>query len=324
MTEIKKDCKAIDSFDDQLDCLRRNLLKAQETLNTTESDISASEKQITAIESLISKRDQIIKDYSLAQPGLDTKQKEFKTIYEDEKSCLEQLLTADGIKKIEAIKKTMHDKVANLKESIEDDKTSLDGDSDNSKRKELEVKKQALEKAKKSYDLWVDPVKSIESRFKSLERIKKEIDKEHSAGNYRYAYYLIELLEKGSFKYYLEDFPGVVEPDELEKELKDAWKAFQNADEAFNNAAGEVKSLEKRIEINRKQLIEDEKNLETTIKRLLDSEIEDGGSGNGGSICGGSSSGSMPDSSGKKQYGNTSADPVPKMPGPYQSGASSQ
>lgn len=294
MIEVKEDCRAIDSFDEQLDCLRRNLLQAQGILNTTESNISASEKQITAIESLISKRDQIIKDYSLAQPGLDTKQKEFKTIYEDEKSCLEQLLTADGIKKIEAIKKTMHDKVANLTESIEDDKTSLDGDLNNSKRKELEVKKQALEKAKKSYDLWVDPVKSIESRFKSLERIKKEIDKEHSAGNYRYAYYLLELIKEDSFKFYLESIPKVIEPDKIEEKLKKAWKYFQEADEAFNNAAGEVKSLEKRIETNKRQLIEDEKNIESTIRRLLSSENENAGGKEG------NARGSRPDSSGEK------------------------
>lgn len=358
MTEIKEDCKAIDSFDDQLDCLRRNLLKAQEALNTTESDISASEKQITAIEALISKRDQIIADYVKAYPGLKAKYDEFKAIYNNEINSLKNILGDEGEVGVKEIVNQTRGRVEIHKNNIKIYSRRLNGVvSRIVKRNALDSRRQELEYAKKVYDYWIDPVKSIESRFKSLERIKKEVDKEQSAENYEYAYYLLELVKEDSFKYYLDEFlsipaipaipaipedpqdpgapavpavpavpaiPAVIDPKEINKKLIEVWRNYQKADEAFQRTAGEVKALEKGIETSKKQLAEDEKNLEATLKRLLNSEIEDGGSGNGGSSCGGSSSGSTPDSSGKKQYGNTSTDPVPKMPGPHQSGVSSQ
>lgn len=327
VSEGKRNCKTIDSLDEQRDCLRENLLKAQEALNTTESDISASEKQITAIEALISKRDQIIVDYVKAYPGLKARYDEFKAIYNNEKNSLENLLTSQGKQRVVEIVNNACNRVKALNDKLNKSNESLNGEiskGKEGKRKELDVKKQALEDAKKIYDQWIDLVKSIESRFKSLEKIKTEIDKEQSVSNYRYAYYLLELTEKDSFKFYLDGLlPMVIDPNGINNKLIEVWRNYQEKDEAFQRTTGEVKALEKGIETSKKQLIEDEKNLEATIKRLLNSEIKDeGNSGGGGS--GGSGSGSTPDSSGKKQYGNTSADAVPKVSGPHQSGASNQ
>lgn len=333
-SEGKGNCKTTDRLNELRDSLRENLLKAQNTLNTTESDISASEKQITAIEALISKREQIIADYAKAHPGLKAKYDEFKAIYCNEIKSFENSLGKDGMENVKKIVNQARGHVeilGKLQTDLRKFNRCLNGEVTNGgKRNELDKTKQKLERAKKIYDYWIDPVKSIESRFKSLERIKKEVDKEQSAENYKYAYYLLELAKEDSFKYYLEDFlfvpeipaipaipknqdtcddPGalavpatnyecapidIIPPSKINQRLVDVWIDYQEADKAFQKTTGAVKALEKLIETRQKQLTEDKKNLEATIERLLNSEIEEGGGSSGGT----------PNSSGKKQNEN--------------------
>lgn len=297
MAEEYRDCSGIVELDDQLDCLRDNLLNAQRTLKTADSNISASEKQIVAIEALITKRDQVIKDYEIAYPSLDTKQKDFEAFYNDEKKCLENLLTLNGITNVTNIQREVRDNVNNLQSKIDCEKNGLDGDATTGKRHTLDSYKKELEDAKRDYDLWTDPVKSIESRFKLLENSKKEIDKEHSAGNYAYAYYLLvdfprpqcpdkkelkELVKHNSFQSHLNGVPKVELPKDINNKLMCAWKEYQQADKKLNDITGKVKGAEKVIETNQKQLVEDVKNLEATIKRQLNSLKDDPGSGGGG------------------------------------------
>ncbi len=267
MTYNQTDCKQ-EKFDEQLECLRSNLLTAQEQLKTVETGIKANEEQIKTIEALISKRNQIADDYREAYTGLQTRQNDFEQAGKDEKKCLENILNEKEQKKLRCIVNKERKDIINLENEIQTDINGLDGVCTNGARKDLDVQNKALDEAKKKYELWIDPIKSIESRFKILETIKKEIDKEHTAGNHTYAYYLLDVSDDSFYKH-LNEIPVVVEPENLDDKLKAAWDNYRRTDNCFNAVVSKVKSLEKRLEINQAQLTEDKKNLEATIKRRL-------------------------------------------------------
>ena len=268
-------------LDEQLECLRSKLLGSQANLKEAETDINAGEEQIKSIEILIRQFNKIVEDYREAYPGLRTRQDNFDQVGRDEKKCLENILNEEEQKKVccivNIVSKERHD-ITKLENKIQGFFDALNGnctkdkckdcECDDGKRKELSEKQKALDEAKENYQLWIDPIKSIESRFKMLEAIKKEIDKEHTEGNHAYAYYLLT-DSKASFYYYLNKIPRVVEPECLEKELKAAWNNYLQADKSFNTVDSEVKSLEMQKETSQAQLVEDEKSLETTIKRRL-------------------------------------------------------
>ncbi len=315
------------NLDQQLEDLRSGLLNAQDKLKKAETGIKAGEEQIKTIEVLINKFNQIVEDYRDAYPDLLARQREFEQAYHDEKKCLENILCGDkdGLKKVSCIVHKERTDITKLERTIQDFNDKLDGDYSEEKckdkypdtykekcewddglRKELDIKKNNMEMVKKKYGLWIDPVKAIESKFKNLEAIKKEIDKEHTAGNHAYAYYLLLVSDKSFCRYMffppyldkipfsnklykvrcedkseempncresdeslLHQIPYVIDPEVFEEELKNVWYEYFQADECYNDKVGELQSIERKLETAKAQLAEDQKNLEVVIKRRL-------------------------------------------------------
>ncbi len=276
----------------QLEALRSELLDAQEKLKTAETEIQAGQGQIKTIEELINKRTQIVEDYSEAYPRLEAQQSEYNEAYENEKKCLDNILNREGREKVCCIVKKELGDIEKLEAEIKSGKETLNGSCtkenlakcietheecwcDDGKLKALDKEKLVLEEKKKIYELWTDPIKSIEARHKILGNLKKEIDKEHTEGHHAYAYYLLNTKSEASFCHHLNDVPQVIKPDELKTQLKKAWNDYMKADECFNDINAEVKSCEKQLETRQAQLEEDKKNLEGTIQRRLNNYIDD-------------------------------------------------
>jgi chromosome segregation ATPase len=283
------------TLDEQLDDLRRELITSQGNLQQAQIDIKAQEDGIKLIGSLINEFDQIVDDYRKSYPELMAKYEEYDAFYNNEKKCLENILTQPAFEYGDTSKKTGVDKVTcivgkeredinKLKQDIETKTANLEGGPDkNAKRQQLVCKQKSLEKAKKVYELWKDPVKSVKSRFSELDKFKKEIDKEHAAANYPFAFYLLKYkfrkILQSDLNQVLDDdasdngkqnkLPLVVEPGNLGGALQGAWRRYRDAVDELNQSEGQVKKLEKELETLKGQFAEDQKNLESTLQRRL-------------------------------------------------------
>ena len=270
----------------QLKSLRKNLVKAQNEVQIAQGNISSNQEQISSIEELISKIEQIIIDYQTAHPALKVRQDGFEKYCSQKKACLENIL-CDKEKekdKLCCIVNQEHAHITSLETDVADCEKLLDGECLDGIRKERDKKQNQSNKAKANYVLWLDPVESITARLNILEELKNQIDTEHSAGNHAYAYsLLIKCLTKeesncsqsdedGSpdeFCELVNASPDVVEPNCLRERITQAWCAYQDASNCFNNIDAQLSNKVSELETLQAQLEEAKNTLKDTIKRRL-------------------------------------------------------
>jgi hypothetical protein len=260
--KTEKNCNEIMPLDDQLKCLREQLLEWQSTYQKADSKIKEREAQIEALGSFIGEFDKIVSEYKEKQPELEKKQAMYKDSCEKLTKCLESVLGEECYKKVCEIVCAIKKELTDLGAAIDADKNSLV-----EAKKQKEEAEKNKDDAKNAFDLLKSPIKSIEARFKLLDPLLKEIELEKNA-NPTIAYYLLKCKEK-----YCDQVengkPEVYKPDVFKDKLQEAWKKYRSADSVFNEKDTQVKSLEKTLETKGKQLDAEKKDLETKIRRKL-------------------------------------------------------
>lgn len=246
---------------------------------------------------LINDIDAVGDNYRQQYSELKVKDEDYKKFCKDEKTCLTTVLGEAATTKVCESAKTVVDEIVVIGTEIEKLEVGCGdakGELDKAKRARTEKEKE-LTKAKTTFEAWKDPVKSIEARFKELDKLKKEICTEHEAKNYGIAYYLLmfgdqccapvqankpcEVVEEEFFKSYEKyckqvnspkDYPPeIVDPSQLKGKIVEAWNNYHTADACYNERDAVVKSLEKKLELMQARLDEKKKNFEKTIRRQL-------------------------------------------------------
>ena len=249
-------------LDKQLKDLREELLKWQTKFQEATSEIEEREAQIAQLSTFIADFDQIVENYEGALPDLRARQEEYEKYYQNQKSCLKNILGESCWEKVcKKAEKYIND-ISEKEKEIECDVESLE-EAQNERTKSAKD----LANAKAKFEQWKTPVKSIESRFKTLDQLKKEIGTEHKQNNNTIAFYLLTCKDK--FCAQVNGAPKVLSLDEFKDKIKQTWKCYSEADSDFNEKDAAVKGLEKTLETKRAQLEEDRKNLESTIRRKL-------------------------------------------------------
>jgi chromosome segregation ATPase len=283
-------------LDSKLKELEKDLQEEQGNLQKAEVEIKEREEQIKALSALINQIDDVVDNYRERHIELKEKEHDYREFCADEKTCLTNVLGTDTQKVCDTAKNVMVE-IVDIGKEIEKLGVGCDntiGGLEKAKRERVDREK-TLALAKKEFEAWKDPVKSIETRFKDLEKMKKEICTEHEGKNYAIAYYLLmfgdeccasvqpdkpcESVEQEFFESYEkyctrsnnpEDYPPeIADPGQLKAKIVAAWNAYQEADTAYNDQDAEVKRLEKKLELMKSQLAEKKKNFEKTIRRKL-------------------------------------------------------
>jgi chromosome segregation ATPase len=206
--------------------------------------------------------EKIVADYTKDYETLQQDQKNFEEDYKYWKACLANILPDWAPREIAVKAGDLKQEIKALKEDIPALERELP---------KLKLKRDDKEKyrnaQKEILETWKKPSASIKTRLGLLKSLDGDVKTAHDGKEFAYAYWILTDDEK--FEGKLGGQPAALSPEDLRVRLEDTWKLYRSAIAQYNDADGNVKSTEKKIETKKARLDEATKKLEATLRSEL-------------------------------------------------------